>query len=492
MPASNNTAVISALAARGEPDPAAALRARVVALTRYGLERQAGGDVAAAAEAFRGVTDLMPGLALGWNNLALALSTLGDHQAALPALRCAVALDPEAPGIWTSLANTFLHLERYEEADSACGEALGRDRLDASAWQIRATACAGRNEFDAAAEAFGRTLDIAGDSAPLRASRGAMLFRGARFAEAATELAAALALDPAAEATLEMLQLCRFVLAALDGDMAAARAAGGPAAATPGPDMDRLYKTALLYLDAAGHDEAARRVGQAWADLRPGELEARHFRDATAAEPVDRPPADLVANHFDGVADDFEARVERLDYDGPARIAALIAPHLTADAALDILDAGCGTGLCGPALRPYARRLAGVDLSAGMLAKARAGELYDTLETGDLVAVLERSGAAWDLILAADTFPYLGRLEPVFAAAATALKPDGLFAFSTETCDGREAVLRGNGRYAHGAGYIAGLCPGRFELVEHQRTTLRREAGQPVLGDYFLLRRLGA
>jgi predicted TPR repeat methyltransferase len=492
MPASDNTAVISALAARGEPDPTAALRARVVALTRYGLERQAGGDIQAAVEAFRGVTDLMPGLPLGWNNLALALSTLGDHEAALPALRCAVALGPDAPGVWTSLANTFLHLERYEEADSACGEALGRDRLDASAWQIRATACAGRNDFDAAAEAFGRTLDIAGETAPLRASRGAMLFRGARFAEAATELDAALALDPTADATLEMAELCRFVLAALDGDMAAACAAGGVAAATPGPGMDRLFKTALLYLDAAGHDAAARRVGEHWAALRPAELEARHFRDATAAEPVDRPPAELVAAHFDGVADDFEDRVERLDYDGPTRIAALISAHLTADATLEVLDAGCGTGLCGPALRPYARRLAGVDLSAGMLAKARARDLYDELEAADLVAVLERPGAAWDLVLAADTFPYLGRLEPVFAAAAKALKPGGLFAFSTETWDGREAVLRGNGRYAHGAGYIAGLCPGRFELVEHLRTTLRREAGQPVVGDYFLLCKLDA
>ena len=28
---------------------------------------------------------------------------------------------------------------------------------------------------------------------------------------------------------------------------------------------------------------------------------------------------------------------------------------------LDVLDAGCGTGLCGPLLAPYARRLVGVD-----------------------------------------------------------------------------------------------------------------------------------
>ena len=37
-----------------------------------------------------------------------------------------------------------------------------------------------------------------------------------------------------------------------------------------------------------------------------------------------------------------------------------------------VLDAGCGTGLCGPLLRPYAKRLVGVDLSSGMLERARA------------------------------------------------------------------------------------------------------------------------
>ena len=37
-----------------------------------------------------------------------------------------------------------------------------------------------------------------------------------------------------------------------------------------------------------------------------------------------------------------------------------------------MLDAGCGTGLCGPLLKPFAGRLDGVDLSPRMLAKAAA------------------------------------------------------------------------------------------------------------------------
>ena len=47
--------------------------------------------------------------------------------------------------------------------------------------------------------------------------------------------------------------------------------------------------------------------------------------------------------------------------------------------ALEVLDAGCGTGLAAPLLGPYARRLVGVDLSGAMLEQARALPQYDEL-----------------------------------------------------------------------------------------------------------------
>ena len=55
---------------------------------------------------------------------------------------------------------------------------------------------------------------------------------------------------------------------------------------------------------------------------------------------------------------------------------------------LDVLDAGCGTGLCGPLVAPYARRLSGVDLSAGMLARAKEKNVYDALVQGELTEYL--------------------------------------------------------------------------------------------------------
>jgi predicted TPR repeat methyltransferase len=94
------------------------------------------------------------------------------------------------------------------------------------------------------------------------------------------------------------------------------------------------------------------------------------------------------------------------------------------------------------------------------------------------------------MVVAFDTFPYLGALEPVFDAAARALKAGGWFAFSTEAGETGDYVLHGNGRYAHAPAYIARLAAGRFEVTAQTTARLRREAGRMLDGGYFLLRAL--
>ena len=59
-----------------------------------------------------------------------------------------------------------------------------------------------------------------------------------------------------------------------------------------------------------------------------------------------------------------------------------------ASRSLDVLDAGCGTGLCGPLVAPYARRLVGVDLSERMLARAGDAERLRRAGQGELTAYL--------------------------------------------------------------------------------------------------------
>lgn len=58
------------------------------------------------------------------------------------------------------------------------------------------------------------------------------------------------------------------------------------------------------------------------------------------------------------------------------------------------VDLGCGTGLMGPLLRPHTRHLSGVDLSQGMVQKARERGCYDDLSVDELGKYLSDAAAA--------------------------------------------------------------------------------------------------
>src|SRR3546814_6006397 len=60
-----------------------------------------------------------------------------------------------------------------------------------------------------------------------------------------------------------------------------------------------------------------------------------------------------------------------------------------------ILDLGCGTGLAGEAFK-------GVDLSPGMVIRARKRGIYDALSVAELTDALQRTERRFDLVLAAD------------------------------------------------------------------------------------------
>ena len=472
-------------------DMAAACPSPIVALTRHGLARYGAGDFKRALDMFQAVAKAAPGETLAWNNLALAESALGNRDAAAAAWRASLDIDSRQQAIWTSLAGALLNAGRTEEAEAAAVQAIALDAGDAAPWQIRALARAGREDFAGAAAAFARTVDIMGPNATLCANLGTMLFQCGRFHEAADNFALAVSLDSSAAATVEMDRLARFVVAVLEGEIERGLAVYGSRLAAPGAETNTVFKTALLYLDRAGQRNAAVAVAEAWVTASPDNMEAQHLRDAAQAKPVDRMPAALVARHFDELADRFDEQlVGRLDYDGPEQISRLLSRHCTPEESWSVLDAGCGTGLCAQILRPYARHLEGIDLAHKMIVKARGRGLYDRVGTVDLMNVLGRDRARWDLIVAADALPYFGSLEPMFTAAAVAIKAGGWFAVSTESVDGDGFVLRGSGRHAHSPAYIAALAKGRFEIVERVDTMLRREGGRPLDGHYFLLKRL--
>jgi predicted TPR repeat methyltransferase len=195
----------------------------------------------------------------------------------------------------------------------------------------------------------------------------------------------------------------------------------------------------------------------------------------------------FVEKTFDGFAATFEANLQRLAYRAPALVAAML-EHAGVEPArqFEILDAGCGTGLCGPLLAPYARRLTGVDLSAGMLAHAEAKKSYDALIQSELTDYLRSNEETFDVIVSADTLVYFGDLGGVFSAAAGALRAGGLFICTLEHAgDGSADVcyrLERHGRYSHSRASVERLLSLSGLSAEVFSADLRMEAGAPVAG----------
>lgn len=255
------------------------------------------------------------------------------------------------------------------------------------------------------------------------------------------------------------------------------------------PGFVPAYEALGRVLRVFGRHEGAIETYRRWVELEPDRPTARHMLAAVTNEEVpDKADAAYVRETFDAFADVFDEKLERLAYRAPQllieRVESLVG---SPSASLHILDAGCGTGLCGPLLRPFASRLVGVDLSRGMLERARERGCYDALRQEDLVTYMGFSASQFDGVLSADTLCYFGSLDEALLAARTALRAAGWLAFTVERWSSetpRDSFrIEPHGRYAHTATYVdATLRKSGFAVQRMDEVVLRKEIFQDVSG----------
>ncbi len=252
--------------------------------------------------------------------------------------------------------------------------------------------------------------------------------------------------------------------------------------------LNPQYFQALINLANAlaqpgGYDEAASLCRLALA-IRPDDEPARYLLAALSGiNPPATAPRSYVTPMFDGYANSFDEQLlGEFHYRGPTLLRDAVDDN-PGSKALDILDIGCGTGLCGVAFLDLARSLTGVDLSANMLQRAQARGIYRELIQGELLNVLAASRERFDLVLSADVFIYVGDLTDIFPAVRAALRQGGRFAFVVETADGDGFVLRPSRRYAHSPAYLRRLAAAS-EFIELKASggVLRVEHGNEIEG----------
>ncbi|MBE9606823.1 methyltransferase domain-containing protein [Acetobacteraceae bacterium H6797] len=394
------------------------------ALLREGAARHQRGDLSGAADCYRRVLAQRPKDGNALNLLGVAARQQGDLANALRLSARAVALNPQSP---VFLAN-------------------------------RGAALAEAGSLAEAAAVLRQVLALRPDDAVSLRNLGQLLSSQGKAAEAIAPLRRAVELSPGQpEPLLALAHAARE-----SGDREAAITAGRAAlAAAEARGAGALADQARFLLAAQGEDTAP-----------------------------DRAPADYVRALFDQYAPRFDQDLTgKLGYRTPALLAEMIeAAGVAPEKSLQVLDLGCGTGLSGLALAPFAARMEGVDLSSRMLAEAARRGCYAALHEADLLAFLPAHEGRFGLVAAADVLNYLGDLAPALAGIRKALTPGGIAAFSIETMEGEEAYRLGEGmRFRHRPAHVLALAEtAGLRLLSRRAVTLRQERGEPVLGELML------
>lgn len=230
------------------------------------------------------------------------------------------------------------------------------------------------------------------------------------------------------------------------------------------------------------------------AKIRPDDPETHHILLALTQEKTpDNAPKAYVSHLFDQYAPYYEKHlIECLRYEVPKKIFEMIQRECTflENHQWEIVDAGCGTGLCGELFKPFSKKLIGIDLSEKMIAIATEKKIYDELIVDDITTALNQFSHQ-NLIIAADVFTYIGDLNAIFLAAKKALASNGFFIFTAEKTHQKNFLLQSSIRFAHNQSYLESLIEHyEFECICFENVILRKQKNESVEGYLVLTKRI--
>ena len=353
------------------------------------------GRLAAAREGYEAVLALRPADPDALHFSGVLRHNRGDSVAGVASIRRSLQAAPNNSNAWMNLGNILLEQDKSQEAKAAYerAAALAPDLPDA--WYNLGICLRNVDDAAAAIRALDRAIGLRGAHAPSHYQRGIAQRDADHLDAAESDFRCALALKPDYVEAYESLGVLLY-------------------------RQDRIADAAKVY--------------RAWAQIDPSSSTAAHLAAASSGEQTPERGSDAyVTETFDRFAATFDQNLANLGYRAPQLVTAALVDVVGERRPVDsVLDAGCGTGLCGALLRPLARRLIGVDLSSGMVEGARAKGHYDELTVGELVAFMRGHTSAFDAVVCADTFVYFGALEEAFAATAQCLKRPGHLVMTLE------------------------------------------------------------
>lgn len=425
--------------------------AALLQLLQQAISFHTSGDLARAERIYREVLAQDPVHPIALHYLGIFLHQNGQHDEGVQSIRLSCALQPDNAAWHNDLGNVLFALREFGEASEAYQASLDADPHDHVVWNNLGSSQLQHNDSEGAIASFKQAVALSPEFGPALIHLGNIYDAAGDKMTSSHYQCRAFVLPPLEGKSKEMLGISFYFLG-------------------------RLQETADIYRD--------------WMEDEPDNPIAAHMYAACSQIEVPGRASDsYLEKHFDRYAETFNANlVGSLGYRGPQLMGQGLDIIGAAGKQYDVLDLGCGTGLCAPIVAAHARSLTGVDLSGKMLDQARARGGYDRLIKQEITDFMAAESQAFDLVLAADTLIYFGDLEKVFDAVASTLRSAGHFVFTVEALTPEAGQVDGfqlhpSGRYRHGTDYVMRcLADAGLTLVSMTDATLREEIRQPVKG----------
>lgn len=449
-----------------------------------------------AEASYRRALQVKPDYAAAHVNMGNLVLEQGRLEEAEASYRRALTIRTDLAEVHYNLGNILHGLGRQDEAEASYRQALRIRPVYAEAHGNLGNTLYDQGRLEESETCYRQALRIRPDYAEAYSNLGNVLYDLGRLEESEASCRHALRLRPDYAEAHYNLANTLLELGRLEESEASYRRA-----LQIRPDYADVYGALGKALRKQGRLDEALACFQQQVRLMPEDGEAQHQVASLIGSNTERAPDQYVESVFDSYADGFDTHLQQtLGYEAPGKLAALVARHLLPSAEKwNVLDLGCGTGLVGLAIAPFVRELVGVDLSARMLEKARERNLYQRLERLDLLTMMrDEKASSYDVIIAADVFVYIGKLDEIVVEIKRLLRPGGVFAFTVEdlvvlrngeTSQGaqREYQLENTGRYTHSADYITRLASAHGLLLrEMVAAQIRKESGKPV-NSYLVL-----
>lgn len=155
-------------------------------------------------------------------------------------------------------------------------------------------------------------------------------------------------------------------------------------------------------------------------------------------ESINNIPADIITEKCESIAESYNEEAQENDLNRSSALVKLALANIEdKNPNLQVLDLGCGTGICGEILfsKEVTKNITGVDLCPEMLKatkriKIDGTSVYDFLEKQEINDYLSKNKKSFDLIISDDAFHYLGDMEKTASMLKKSLNAKSILAFT--------------------------------------------------------------